>query len=224
MNRYSDGRPLWHRRGFVAVSAAAGLMLLAPPAFAVAAQSADQFIQEIGDQTVGILRDNGLSQQQKLVALKKLLDEATDLNLISRLVMGQHWRRATPEQQHEFIELFDKLVMRTMAERMSRYRGQTFQIVGSTPIDERDTKVSTKLLLPGEEPFQVDWRVRKGDRGYLLIDIVAEGISLVVTQRSEVNEVVGKQGINGLLTEMQGRVAGRGPGAWPTTAAAAPPV
>lgn len=223
MNRCSERRPLWRRRGVVATIAAIASGLVASPALAVNAQSADQFIQVIGDQTVSILRDNGLSQQSKLVALKDLLDQSTDLNLIGRLVMGQHWRRASPEQQRAFVELFDKLVMRTMAERMSRYRGQTFQIIGSSPIDERDTKVSTRLSLPGEEPFQVDWRVRKSDRGFLLIDIVVEGISLVVTQRSEVNEVVGKQGIDGLLAEMQGRVNGKGDGAWPTATVSSPP-
>ena len=66
--------------------------------------------------------------------------------------------------------------MQTMAERFSWYTGETFEITGEKPVDERDTMVSTRILRPsGKPPILVDWRVRQGANGYLLIDILAEG-------------------------------------------------
>ena len=99
---------------------------------------------------------------EKLNELKQLLDQATDLELVARLVLGRYWRQATPEQQAEFVGLFKELVMQTMAERMSWYNGQTFEITGAKPVDERDTMVSTRILRPsGKPPILVDWRVRE---------------------------------------------------------------
>jgi phospholipid transport system substrate-binding protein len=56
----------------------------------------------------------------------------------------------------------------------------------------------------------VDWRVRRNDAGaFRVIDISAEGVSLVVTQRSEVDEIVNRSGVDGLLGEMRRRLAER---------------
>ena len=125
-------------------------------------------------------------------------------------MLGRYWRQATPEQQAEFVALFKELVMQTMAERMSWYTGQTFEITGAKPVDERDTMVSTRILRPsGKPPILVDWRVREKDGSFLLIDILAEGVSLVVTQRAEAAEVIGRDGLDGLLGEMRTRLAQR---------------
>ena len=171
--------------------------------------SPTDFIQGMGDRTLAIL-DQPVSQPEKLNQLKQLLDGATDLELVARLVLGRYWRQATPEQQAEFVALFKELIMQTMAERMSWYNGQTFEITNSRLVDERDTMVATRILRPsGKPPILVDWRVRQGAGGYLLIDILVEGVSLVVTQRAEAAEVVNQRGIDGLLAEMRTRLERR---------------
>ena len=78
-------------------------------------------------------------------------------------------------------------------------------------MDETDTVVSTNIAQPSGGPtYRVDWRVRKGENGQsLLIDIVAEGVSLVITQRSEANDIVNRGGVDGLLTEMRRRLEQR---------------
>ena len=171
--------------------------------------SPTDFIQGMGDRTLAIL-DQPVSQPEKLNQLKQLLDGATDLELVARLVLGRYWRQATPEQQAEFVALFKELIMQTMAERMSWYNGQTFEIGGAKPVDERDTMVATRILRPsGKPPILVDWRVRESGGSFLLIDIIAEGVSLVVTQRAEAAEVIGRDGLDGLLGQMRTRLAQR---------------
>ena len=172
--------------------------------------SAKDFIQGLGDQTLAVL-DQPAAAPEKLKQLKQLLDQATDLELVARLVLGRYWRQATPEQQSEYVRLFKELVMQTMAERMSWYNGQTFVITGAKPVDERDTMVETRILRPsGKPPILVDWRVRESGGSFLLIDILAEGVSLVVTQRAEAADVIGRGGLDGLLGEMRTRLARRG--------------
>jgi phospholipid transport system substrate-binding protein len=191
----------------VAAVALAGRIARAAPAAADA--SPQDFIQRLGDRTVAILNE-ATAPPEKLQQLKRLLDESTDLELIARLVMGRYWRQATEAQRQEYVRLFKALVMQTMAERFSWYTGETFEVTGQNPVDERDTMVSTRIVRPsGKPPILVDWRVREGDGGYLLIDILAEGVSLVVTQRSEAAEVVNRGGIDGLLAEMRARLAKR---------------
>jgi phospholipid transport system substrate-binding protein len=195
--------------GGVAAAAAALAALATHPAAAATDGSAQDFIRRLGDSTVAILNEPS-SPPEKLQRLKPLLDQATDLELIARLVMGRYWRQASEAQRQEYVRLFKALVMQAMAERFSWYTGETFEVTGQNPVDERDTMVSTRIVRPGgKPPILVDWRVRHGERGYLLIDILAEGVSLVVTQRSEAAEVINRRGIDGLLAEMRARLAKR---------------
>ena len=98
-----------------------------------------------------------------------------------------------------------------MADRLNTYGGETFEITAAKPVDQRDTVVSTKIFRPasGSQPIAVDWRVRSLDGRYSIIDIVAEGISMVVTQRSEVASVVSQKGMDGLIQSMRERLQGR---------------
>lgn len=196
-----------------ALLASAAFALLGAPGLraALAASDATTFIKALGERTVAILRSPA-PDSQKLREIKQILDEATDLALVARLVMGRYWRQATDAQRQEYLRLFNALLMQTMAERFSWYTGETFEITETRPVDERDTMVSTRIIRPpgsGKPPIRVDWRVRRTGDQFLVIDIVAEGVSLVVSQRSEAAEFINANGIDGLLQEMRQRLARR---------------
>jgi phospholipid transport system substrate-binding protein len=200
-------------RPILSATAAAGLLAAAAPAagWATRALAADEgaeaFIDRLGQKTLAILKDTSQSDKQKVANLKELLNRSTDLQYVARVIMGQHWRRATDAQKAKYLQLFDALVLETMAERIGSYAGQTFKVTGSRDVDEQDTVVSSQIAQPSGGPtYSVDWRVRKTNSRHQLIDIVAEGVSLVITQRSEVNELVNRSGIDGLLAEMQRRI------------------
>jgi phospholipid transport system substrate-binding protein len=167
---------------------------------------AARFVDSLGQKVLAVLRDGRLDRAARLERLSRLIDEATDLALVARLVLGRYWREASEAQRRDFVALFRALILKTMAERLDEYGGETYEIVGAQPVDERDTIVSTRIVRPGGTPIAVDWRVRGEGGRLLLIDIVAEGVSLVVTQRSEVAEIAGRSGIDGLLAEMRRRL------------------
>jgi phospholipid transport system substrate-binding protein len=174
---------------------------------AVSADAAQQMIQEIGTQVLAILRDQGLDNQQKFDRLVALLDGPIDLELIARLILGRHWRSASEAQRTEYLELFRAFALDNLASRLHVYDGQDFEIVGAQAVNERDAVVATRVTGGGRPPLKVDWRVRELDEGALVaIDVIVEGISLIVTQRSEFSAVIERQGMEGLLAELRQRV------------------
>lgn len=196
------------RRRFWTVSAAAALLLVRPRpgSSAAAAAPAARFVDSLGQKVIAILRDERLDRQARLDRLTRIIDEATDLSLVARLVLGRYWREASELQRKEYVALFRALVLKTMAERLDSYGGETYEIVGTQAVDDRDTIVSTRIARPGGTPIAVDWRIREQSSRLVLIDIVAEGVSMVVTQRSEVSEIAGRAGLDGLLEEMRRRL------------------
>jgi phospholipid transport system substrate-binding protein len=188
----------------LAAAALAGLTILRP----AVAEDAAGFIKQIGDEVVQVLSNRGLSNDARLGKLVALLNRATDLELVSRLVLGQYWRSASDAQRKDYTELFRALVIKAMADRLNQYGGETFEVTGSRAVDARDTLVSTRIHIPrqGSAPINVDWRVRAIDERLAIIDLVAEGVSMVVTQRSEVTAVVGQRGMDALIEEMRTRL------------------
>src|SRR5918996_1289515 len=94
-----------------------------------------------------------------------------------------------------------------LASRLHVYDGQDFEIVGAQAVNERDAVVATRVTGGGRPPLKVDWRVRELDGGDLVaIDVIVEGISLIVTQRSEFSSVIERRGMDGLLAELRQRV------------------
>jgi phospholipid transport system substrate-binding protein len=186
----------------------ASLALVAAAPVVGAAEAARDFIEKVGNQTLAILQ-RGDGDPERLPRLVAVLNDAVDLELVGRLVLGQYWRQASDSQRQEYLRLFRALVIKTIAERLNSYGGETFEIIGSKPVDERDAVVSTKIVRPasGHQPIAVDWRVRSIDGRLAIIDIVAEGVSMIVTQRSEVGSVVSQKGVDGLLTTMRERLA-----------------
>ena len=54
--------------------------------------------------------------------------------------------------------------------------------------------METKLRRAKGEAIHVNWRVRKHGEGYKIVDIIAEGISIAVTLRSEYVSVLKRNG------------------------------
>lgn len=199
------------RRGLLAGAAAlAGAAWLLPTGAARAdVAGARNFIQDVGDRTLAILNQKQKSDAEKLPELIGLLNESTDLTLVARLVLGQYWRTASEPQRQQYADLFRQLIVNTMAYNLSGYGGETFAITGARAIDERDSVISTKIIrdATGKPSIAVDWRIREAEGRYLIVDIVAEGVSMVVTQRSEVGSVVSQKGMDGLIQSMKDKLA-----------------
>ena len=186
------------------------------PAAAAAADGPEAFVAGLGDRALRLLegRRTGAVPRGELAAL---LDEAVDLGLLARLVLGRHWNVATEEQRREYLELFRAYALQGLTSAFVTYAGlRRFALAGARPAGDGDVLVGSELHLePGRPPYRVDWRVRDAGGRFVVVDVVAEGVSLLVTNRDEFNAIVGRGGVEGLLREMRGwreEGAGAAPG------------
>ncbi len=175
---------------------------------AVAAEqpgAASELIQRLGEQAAAAASDPGAGLETRSERFRSLLSEAFDLPFISRFVLGRHWRQATPEQRSEYLALFSDYVLQTYSARRGGYTGETMAILSERPAGTKDMLVSTRIERPSGPPILADWRVRTSGERYRVIDIMVEGVSMVVTQRSEFAAVVQRHGLQGLIEVLRAR-------------------
>lgn len=172
-------------RRLILISAATmGLALAGLPRHGRAqAGGAASFVGETGKLLVGIVNGGG-STSEKKAQLAAEIDQRVDVNEIAQFCLGVFWRRATPAQQQEYVQLFHRVLVNNITGRLGEYRGVTFAL-GRTFPDGPNTAVSTVVTRPGNAPNQVQWIVSGASGQPKIVDVKAEGTSLRQTQRAD---------------------------------------
>lgn len=192
------------RPALLLVAVLAPLTLIAP---AHAQSTASQFISVLGQQAIGTLQSTSGSLEQREQQFRRILAQSFDVAFIGRFVLGQHWRRASPQQRNDYLALFEDFLVLTYSRRLGGYSGETLSVVGERAANERDTVVRTRIVRPSGPPIDADWRVRVIDGHFKIIDVEVAGVSMALTQRSEFASVVTRNGINGLIQVLQSRAS-----------------
>lgn len=158
----------------------------------------EQMIQSMGDEAEGLLANGSMTDTQRRAALRNLLVNHFDLQTIGRFVLGRYWRQFTEAQRREYFSLFEDMIVSVYSERFDEYSGQDLVVKGSRAGGEKDMIVNSVIKANGSgQDIQVDWRVRrKSDGAYKIIDVVVEGVSMSVTQRSDFSSVIQRGGGN----------------------------
>lgn len=150
-------------------------------------------IESLGQKAMAAIADASASEAQKKATFKTLLNQNFDMPTIARFALGRYWRTATPAQQQEYLNLYQKMVIDVYTNRFSRYSGQTFKVTGNRVDDSGDVVVSSVVEGSGS-PVQVGWRVRAKGGSYRIIDVMVEGVSMAVTQRNDFAGVIQQGG------------------------------
>tara|TARA_A100001037_G_scaffold306468_1_gene351760 strand:+ start:3959 stop:4570 length:612 start_codon:yes stop_codon:yes gene_type:complete len=166
-----------------------------------------QFIESLGEETIGAITNADVSEEDRLTEFARLFRKGFDVDTISRFVLGRYWRRATDEQKVEYQSLFADFIVTTYANRFRQYSGEKLLVDGERPASKRDTIVSSEIKPPDGPAVRVDWRVRKTGDDHKIIDVIVEGVSMAITQRDEFASVIrrGGGGVETLIAELRNK-------------------
>ena len=193
------------RRGLLAGALALGLVR---PASATTVDAAGAFVDRLGQDTISVLDRVGKDPVARQQAIAALLDQSVDLELIARLCLGRHWRTASEAQREQYVDLFRANVLAVLARRMGYYTGgEKFVVTAARPAGDDAMVASEIVYTTNDPPLKIEWRVRVTEGKPIIIDVLPEGVSLVLTYRSEFDEVVGRNGMDGLIAELRQRAA-----------------
>jgi phospholipid transport system substrate-binding protein len=193
------------RRAFLVAVAAASFSLagVVAPAHAEAdPEQAKALVQNLSRDAVKIMTSKGLNDTQRIDQFRTLFIGSVDLPAVSKFILGRHWKTASPQQQQDFMHLFEEMLVYTWANRFKDASDNiTVAINGVKPDGEDGAIVDSSILRAGQEPIPVLWRLRQSDGGLKIIDLLIEGTSMIVTYREEYASVINQSGgkIDGLL-------------------------
>jgi phospholipid transport system substrate-binding protein len=140
-----------------------------------------------------------------------------DSEYSARLVLGQTWRTATPDQRKRFVDAFYHSLLRNYGTALLNFTADKFVILPykGDPADTTAT-VRTEVKKSSGENVPVNFSLRKTESGWKAWDVVIEGISYVKSFRTDFGAEIQQKGldevINRLETDGKVRANGAAPG------------
>ena len=129
------------------------------------------------------------------------------VNYAGSLVLGSHFKSTTPEQREKFFKAFSDFIEQAYAQVLTAYTDQNIQIEPAKEVGNKNL-VSIRVNIMqngGQAPIKLDFKWRKNSKTgeWQAYDMVAEGVSMVVTKQNEWSGILRQQGIEALTAQIQ---------------------
>jgi phospholipid transport system substrate-binding protein len=136
-----------------------------------------------------------------------------DTEYSARLVLGQSWRTATPEQRKRFVDAFYHSLLRNYGAALIDFTADRFVVLPykGDPGDTTAT-VRTEVKRSSGDKVPVNFSLRKTPEGWKAWDVVIEGISYVKSFRTDFASEIQQKGLDDVISrlEKEGRVGPNG--------------
>ncbi len=153
------------------------------------------------------------SNKETIQLIQNSILPSINFKLITATAMGAHWKDATPDQQAKITDLFQQLLVNTYATALSKFKGSAITIASAQITGENKNKavVKTTITLPQTsdgktKDVAVDYNLASIKDAWKIYDVKIENISLIVTYRSQFDDIINKDGMDGLITQLQNKV------------------
>jgi phospholipid transport system substrate-binding protein len=176
--------------------AIAAIWLQPAASAALDTMQAANFLTDLQEQAASRLGDASVSEKDKEEHFRKLFNENFDVPAIGRFVIGRYWRGASEADQEAFLKVFEDAMVQRFLPLLAENSSERFQVGTVTPdsANENTALIDSRIDRPEGEPVRVSWRVRLTDGEFKILDIVAEGVSMAITLRSEYGSVLRQNG------------------------------
>jgi phospholipid transport system substrate-binding protein len=178
------------------------MMILASTAFAAA--NATESVRISVEAILVILKDAGLDKPAKREKIRGVIAERFDVRAMSQRTLATNWRKASKEEQQQFVKLFAELIQNTYIGRVEAYTNEEVKYPGEKIMNDR--AVVDTLIVTSSKEIPVTYKLYLKGGQWLVYDVNIEGVSLISNYRSSYQEIVKNEGFTGLLAKMEEKV------------------
>jgi phospholipid transport system substrate-binding protein len=170
------------------------LLLSAELAFAL---SPDDFVHQTSQKVMAVLETNE-SASAKEQSLTTVFVDTIDIEWIAKFVLGKSWNSLNDSQKSEYLAAYKSYLIQSYVPLFKKYNHQKITIKSSQPIENNNYLITTEIV-SDDKTIRIDYRLAAVGDTFKVHDIVAEGVGLLQTQRSDFNAIISNQGFPGLI-------------------------
>jgi len=175
--------------------------------------SAEDSPNAVIESSVVLLAEQLAGRREELAANREELYKIVDSVLLPRfdsrfaaqVVLAKHWRTATEEQQTRFIEAFYRALLRKYSDGILEFDPDMVTVLPYRGDDtKKRTKVRSTVALQDGSKVAVDYDLVKRQSGWLVFNVVIEGVSYVRNFRAELDSEIRSSSLDAVIARLEG--------------------
>ncbi len=161
-----------------------------------------QLVRVKWDAVMKVLQNKELNEDQKAEKIAKAVSPAFDFDLMGKLALGKtHWPKLSQAQQKEYVKLFTERLKTSYRQKISLYKDETITFKEAVKQPNGTVQVPTELLT-GDSKYVILYKLRKNKEKWMVYDVEIQGVSILLTYRSQFNDILRRGTVEELLARL----------------------
>lgn len=167
-----------------------------------------QLIEQTARQLLDALAKDREEVRKNPAKAKALVDQYLlphfDTEYSARLVLGTHWRNATPQQRKRFIEAFYQSMLYKYGTALADFTSDRMTILPFRgDLSSGRATVRTEVTTDDGTKVPVYYTMRATPEGWKAWDVTIEGISYVRNFREDIGAEVNSKGLEAVIARLE---------------------
>ena len=193
---------------FCWVALVESMILLLSAAVAQDEPIASKVIADFQSELLEVMKHaDELGYQGRYNRLAPVVERSHNMALLARISVGRTWKKLDAQQKQTLIDTFGRLSVATYAHQFDGYSGESFKIESEEQTPKGDRFVRTLLIKQDGELVQLDYVLRRNASRWMIINIVADGVSDLALKRSEYSAILRREGFTALIDKLNDKIA-----------------
>ena len=155
------------------------------------------------DEVLVTLSRPDLDANSKLDELLALAERRFNLPRMSKLVLGRERRKLSEEQQAEFQREFTRHITLTYGDAIEEFSEEKVELGVGRLESNGDVTIKSVIVGGQVDGTNIGYRMRERDGVYVVVDVIPEGVSLVLNFRAQIKEIVHAKGPDALIATLR---------------------
>ena len=151
---------------------------------------------------ISTLRNKETDQKEKETRISKIVSPIFDFPLMAKLTLGKrHWPKLTGPQQEKFTRLFTERLKTSYREKIALY---TDEEVEFKPAVRKKNIIHIPMdIISKDKKVTILHKLRKADKRWKVYDVEIQGVSILLTYRSQFDDILNKGTVEDLLSRLE---------------------
>ena len=154
------------------------------------------------DAVVSILKNKDIEQKDKEKQISKIVTPVFDFPLMAKLALGRkHWPKFNSPQREKFTRLFTERLKRSYWEKIALYKDE--KISFKPKEQKKNTIYIPSELIHQDKKVAILYKLRQVDKRWKIYDVEIQGVSILLTYRSQFDEILSRGTVEDLLSRLE---------------------
>jgi len=155
------------------------------------------------DAVISILQKKDIDPNVKEEKISKIVSPVFDFPLMAKLALGRtHWPKFNPQQREKFIQLFSERLKSSYLDKVSLYKDEKVLFKPAEQKKKNTISIPTELIHE-DKKVAILYKLRKIDKRWKIYDVEIQGVSILLTYRSQFDEILSRGTAKDLLSRLE---------------------